>query len=76
MSIERHPKYQRRILCLAPLGDLHTYRAIEREAGRLLAENEYNIEFLTWARRYLKADLDVILACRESVVERIIEIIK
>jgi hypothetical protein len=75
-SIERHPKHRRRVLCLAPLGDLHTYRAIEREVGRSLAENEYNIEFLTWARRYLKADLDAILARRESVVERIMEMIK
>jgi DNA-dependent RNA polymerase auxiliary subunit epsilon len=73
---ERHPKHQRGVPRSAPLEDLYAYRAAEREVQRSLAENEYDIDFLTWARRYLKEDPAAILACRESVVERIMELIK
>lgn len=74
-SIERHPKHQRGVPCSAPLKDLYAYRATEWEVQRPLVENGYDIHFLTWARQYLKEDLAAILACKESIVGRIIELI-
>lgn len=74
-SIERHPEHQRGVPRSAPLKDLYSYRATERVVQRSLAENKYNIDFLTWARRHLKGDLAAILARKESVVKRIEELI-
>jgi hypothetical protein len=61
-SIERHPRHQRGVPRSAPLEDLYAYRAAERGVQRSLAENEYDFDFLTWARQYLKEDPAAILA--------------